>query len=470
MDATGLEFSRISKLFLDRDQILIEEALARRQNYFVTLMCGPDVEQSYTLQLAVLTATNIASRCFPGAVRIALESSLRKSRLLLWPSLELTFEKALARLVGPHALIDQNGYDGFGGAVVFGNADQPNGALRATFDGWIAKVGPASRVPRLPEREYCSVAGVLSAVLAISELFLSFAEINVEASHRITALSLWRPEADVEQPSALGVPVEFLPSELWILGLGHLGNAYLWTVATLPYADSGAVEIFLNDFDRVERENVETGVIFDNNTVGRYKTRVCRDWLEQLGFRTKLVERRFDSTFRCRSDEPRLALCGFDSNPARRDLATAHFLRVIESGLGGTATNFDTISAHTLPHPRKPEELWPDLTKEEEEKRIQQQESIAGQNPAYSRLAQDDCGRYELAGKAIAVPFVGATAASFVIAEAIRLLHGGPTYTDIKLRLGSPGKGTVQTACNYRADDCAGIKFSAAKVLELEGS
>jgi hypothetical protein len=36
--------------------------------------------------------------------------------------------------------------------LLFGNAPVAHGALRLTFDGWIAKVGPARDVPRLPER------------------------------------------------------------------------------------------------------------------------------------------------------------------------------------------------------------------------------------------------------------------------------------------------------------------------------
>ncbi len=49
-------------------------------------------------------------------------------------------------------------------------------------------------------------------------------------------------------------------------------------------------------------------------------------------------------------------------------LATARFERIVESGLGGTADNFDTISLHTFPNPRSPAELWPDLNQEENEK------------------------------------------------------------------------------------------------------
>lgn len=468
MDAASLEFSRISKLFLDRDETSIEEALARRRKYIVTLMCGPDVVRSYTLQLAVLTVANIASRCFPDAVRVVLEPNLRKAPLLLWPSMKLTFEQVLVDFLGPEAVVDHNSHEGIGHVVIFGNAPETSGALRVTFDGWIAKVGPANKVPRLLEREYCSLAGILAAALAVSELFLSFAEISVEASRRVVGLSLWRPDLDIDDPSAVGVRVQFVPRELWVLGLGHLGNAYLWAIATLPYADAGALEVILNDFDKVESENVETGVIFNQTSLGRYKTRVCGEWLEERGFRTKLVERRFDSMFRCRKDEPPLALCGFDSNAARRDLATAEFLRVIESGLGGTANNFDVISAHSLPNPRAADELWPDLTEEEESKRIQQQECVARGNAAYSHLGQNECGRYELAGKAIAVPFVGATAASLVIAETIRLLHDGPAYTDIKLRLGVPSKRVAQTTRNYCVGDYACVKFCDAKTLGVE--
>ena len=106
-------------------------------------------------------------------------------------------------------------------------------------------------------------------------------------------------------------------------------------------------------------------MLFTADTRG-LKTRVCGAWLEERGFHTRLVERRVDARFRRGDDEPGLALCGFDSNPARRGIASAEFLRVIESGLGGTADNFDTISLHTLPNARSAAELWPDASLDEQ--------------------------------------------------------------------------------------------------------
>ena len=43
-------------------------------------------------------------------------------------------------------------------------------------------------------------------------------------------------------------------------------------------------------------------------------------------------------------------------------------------------------------------------------------------------------------GQSVAIPFVGTTAASFVLAETVRLFHEGPAYPDLKLRLATPGE------------------------------
>lgn len=467
MDIPDGRFSRISKLLVDRDETAIEAVLDRRRRYGVTLCCGGDVAQSYTLQVAVLTAANIAIRCFPGAVRIALEHGLTNAPFLPWRSLNWNIGQALSSVAGPAAITDQaTSFDR--STVVFGNANPSGRALRATFDGWIAKVGPGAKVSRLPERGYCSLSGVLAGAFAIAELFLDFAEVSIEATRRVIALSLWRPDLPISDPLAIGVPSEFLPRDFWTLGLGHLGNGYLWAAATLPYADPQSVEIYLNDYDKVEPENVETGLLLTGGDIGHYKTRATGTWLEQRGFRTRLIERPFDENFRRRSTEPGepgLALCGFDSNAARRDLTTAQFLRVVECGLGGTPNNFDTISFHTFPNPRPVAELWPDPSSDEVARTIAHEESMARENPAYVRIGGDECGRYNLAGKAIAVPFVGAIAATLVVAEAIRLFHRGYCYTDIKMSLANIEARTARTNGNYWDEAVAGLAWTRAEAL-----
>ena len=454
-----MKLSRIDKLSVDLKQMGKEESLARRRAFSVGLACGDDVALSYTMQVAVLTAARIACRCFPGAVRVTLGPNLAQAPLLLWPQLKLNFGQALDEILGPGWRADGIARPA-ARTLIFGNAAPVERAVRVTFDGWIAKVGPSDRLGRLAEREYFAVTGILAAALALSEIFLSFAEINIEAGRRIVGMSLWRPYLDVDNAAALGKPAEYLPGDLWTLGLGHLGNAYLWCLAALPYEDPRAVEFLLCDFDRVEPENIETGVIFEALDEDRLKPRACSVWLERRLFRTRLMERRFDGTFRRHAKEPGLALSGFDSNEVRRDLVTAAFSRVIDCGLGGTARNFDTIGFHTWPNPRPADELWPVPTPEEEQERV---ERIVQGNSAYEAIAEDDCGRAELAGKSVAVPFVGAVAASLVVAEAVRMLHDGPAYTDIKLKLGSPMTCFGQTVRNYGAADLEGLRYCTVR-------
>ena len=76
-------FSRISKIFVDRDEEHPEASLTRREQQRVVLVCGPDVARSYTLQLAILSAAMIANRCFPNGVRIVIDKSLEESATLV---------------------------------------------------------------------------------------------------------------------------------------------------------------------------------------------------------------------------------------------------------------------------------------------------------------------------------------------------------------------------------------------------
>ena len=73
-EASNSRASRSSLSIVTRRRV--DEALARRRAYSLTLVCGTDVGRSYVLQLAVMTAVSLANRCFPGAVRIALDRKL----------------------------------------------------------------------------------------------------------------------------------------------------------------------------------------------------------------------------------------------------------------------------------------------------------------------------------------------------------------------------------------------------------
>lgn len=67
--------------------------------------------------------------------------------------------------------------------------------------------------------------------------------------------------------------------------------------------------------------------------------------------------------------------------------------------------------------------------------------------------------------QSVAVPFVGAAASTLVVAEVLRLLHGGPSYASLKLRLAASGGGLNQPVGTYSAQDFVGLTFCEPRQL-----
>ena len=242
-------------------------------------------------------------------------------------------------------------------------------------------------------------------------------------------LSLWHPGADW----LVGDPTEralaFLPSRLWLIGLGNLGQAFAWLLACLPYGDRSKVDLLLQDFDRIAPANESTSLLSFKTDVGRRKSRVVSEWLEARGFSTMLEERRFGDWTKRGPDEPGVALCGVDNAYARSALDKPGFDLVIEAGLGAGPHAFRSISMHSFPASRTAEQIW--------SRDIGRTDSSIENMPAYQALKRDgmdSCGLTQLASRTVGVPFVGLIAATLVVAELLRRLHGG---TALELASGS---------------------------------
>jgi hypothetical protein len=104
-------------------------------------------------------------------------------------------------------------------------------------------------------------------------------------------------------------------------------------VNVTPFAAPEEVKVLLQDFDRAVQGNWTSGLLCDSRSVGRHKTRICSEWLEQRGFETTIVERAFDAATKRTDDEPFIGLCGFDAAEPRTLLEDAGFDLVIECGL-----------------------------------------------------------------------------------------------------------------------------------------
>ena len=222
--------------------------------------------------------------------------------------------------------------------------------------------------------------------------------------------------------TASGPVIERLPAALWLIGLGNLGQAYLWTLGMLPYAAPGAVQLVLQDDDTLAPSNDSTSLLTNRTLMGIRKTRAMADWAELRGFKTTIVERQFKADFRVHRDEPSFALCGVDNELARSSLEDVGFAKVIEAGLGGGTDDFLGFRTHVFPGMRKARDVW---------KQAETNRAIRTDLPAYEKLATsglDQCGLTQLAGRTVGAPFVGAVAAAVVIGETLRLVNGAHGY------------------------------------------
>src|SRR5205823_1509564 len=133
--------------------------------------------------------------------------------------------------------------------------------------------------------------------LAVNEAFSHVRREGGVAGRRAIGMSLWAPSSAEWLKAKPDEPVlRFLPSRLWLIGLGHLGQAYLWGLGLLPFPDPSEVLLVLQDVDRITPSTESTSILTDQAAVGREKTRVMAKWAERRGFVTAIHERLFDES------------------------------------------------------------------------------------------------------------------------------------------------------------------------------
>jgi hypothetical protein len=440
MDASKLgdELNRSVKLAIDSGEAAsLEEAKRIFEGYRLHIGVGADAATSPTIQAALLTAVNVGRRCFLGGVEVV---GCPDAKLLIpWRRCGTILE-AIQDLQGKpcrESSVESP-------LIVIGDFKhryESEFAVRATFDGWCGGVAPLQDEQRLPERQEFTPSGVFAGAIAVSEAFQFIRGRNVHAGRRSVGLSLWRPEAEISWLDShdRGPVVERLPSQLWLIGLGHLGQAYLWTLGFLPYADSRKLSLVLQDFDSLVLANDSTSPLTYRGLLGQKKTRAMADWCEERGFSTRIIERRFNSNFTIDDEDPRVALCGVDNELARAALEEVGFAQVVEAGLGLGTEEYLAFQMHCFPAIKAARDRWAGSSLR------RQVDSITNQ-AAYLHLAAnglDQCGLTTLAGRSVGASFVGAATSALVVAELLRMCMGDRRYEVID--------GSLRSLCHRQA-------------------
>jgi hypothetical protein len=377
-------------------------------------------------QAALLTGVALARRVFLGGVRVSCPGAVP---LKLALPAGKTIGEAVVRLGG--TLTENTGDDPL---VTIGDEPRKRANrfnIRTVFEGWRGGIVPAHSKITMSGGATVPLAAMLSAALAVNESFAFVRTGSTIFGRRPVGLSLWRssPAVDWLEKGSDEPTLRYLPARLWLIGLGHLGQAFLWALGLLDYPTPSGLSLVLQDVDVITPASVSTSVLTDSRLVGRKKTRAVADWCEARGFDTRIVERRFSADFGRQPEEPSIALCGVDNALARQALDQVGFDFIVEAGLGRGYRNYRSMRLHTLPGPRSATAIW---KSEDDVDDVQSR-------PAYEKLLNDGdldrCGITLLAGKAVGAPFVGAVAACLAIAEVLRLLHGGTVHELIDLDL-----------------------------------
>lgn len=412
MNVTEDSLDRVAQAIMVKHNVGYGEARQILGKMRLRLICDASISQSVSMQAALLTAINVGKRAFHGGVFVAMPRHV--GCLLPWPSLQPL--NSIVSMMGGCFVLPEN--DRFTQTVYFGSAPKPvEDSLSVFCSGWRGGVAPAGTIVSIPSQHDFATGGVLAGALAVARGFLRVSGISSRPLETPQGISVWRPDLNWLDPAADGPELESLPKALWMLGLGHLGQAYIWNLGLLPYQSPTDATFLLQDFDTVVEGNYSSQLLCERNNIGRRKTRVCSDWLEARGHKTTMIERAFDENTKRTGDEPFIACCGFDAAKPRRILEAAGFDLIVECALGADTARFDRIILHTFPDARrKPAMIWADDKESEPDQRI-----------IDAFRTKEDCGilAQTLAKKSVSSSFVGAIAGALVTGEILRALNGG---------------------------------------------
>ncbi|HVZ81862.1 MAG TPA: hypothetical protein VHE12_13830 [bacterium] len=399
------ELERLVQIYVESGNGTIAQGKRFYKSLTLEVHLSPNDSATPAGQAAALTAIATAVRCFLGGVELTGDTSQK----LLLPLKFKTVGEAAKALGGRTNIRAQR-------TVIIGSAlrSYPGWTVRAWWDGWVA--GVRAGTDTIPSGKGLNVlSGIAAGNLAVSEAF-QHAIGNPRAGLKARTLSLWNPS----DPTDVGEDRVFLPEALWFLGLGNLGQSYLWSLILLPFNNPSGVRVVLQDFDFVQPPNLGTSILTSKKDFGRRKGALVGDWVLARKFTLARYDRRFDETFHRQDGEPTILISGLDSLKVRKKLGGAGFDFIIDAGLGNSALTYHQFRLNVFYDEFQPEEHFRGQ-EDDENARVQKKLAL----PVYQREltgnAKKDCGVAEIAGASVAAPFVSGLAGAFVISQAIRI-------------------------------------------------
>lgn len=386
--------NRTVKLALDDGRVAsLAEAQALFEGFNLRIVVGSGFSKAPAQEAAMLTLLTAAPKTFLGGVEIV--GAVDERCTLAWFAKRTLAE--VAQEAGARV-----------GTSPSAHAPRPSQAATIHVGDSVLTEGPSFVVslqlsavgfdicphePAHSERTAPVEVGVAAAGAALSEAFAHVYRRSAMAGAR--RLSFRMPGlAAVKRPDA--------PS--WIVGLGHLGQAFLWTLALSRAGDACVVK--LTDFDNVSESSLSTCLMVKDADVGKLKVDVVGDRLSELGFTVQRDPGRLNLDGGPLDSGVGVAIVVVDNIALRRSLDRLKGVRIFEGGIGSGTEGFTRVQLHAFPGPRLARDVWAG-----EDPHASRVVDISA--PAYQALLKqsgDECGTTLLAGRSIATPFVGAFA------------------------------------------------------------
>lgn len=397
--------NRTVKLALDQGKAnSVGEAEALFRTFHVQIVVGSEVANSPALQAALLTLLNAAPRTFHGEVTLVAEVDFELQ--IGWHAGEPIRAVAAEYGVQSSQLFDRP-------SVLLGcNDSRPiahpfaihlacsKSAFTLSPD-WIGQ----------SESNGSPSVGVAAAGAALNECFQFLYFGRVWAGQRVIEFSL--PGLDMSPGSV---------RSLWAIGLGHLGQAVFWTMGLSSDASVPKPLLKLQDYDRVSKSSLSTGLLTRSADVEEFKVDVVAREMRRIGFQCESVPGAVELGKGLQASEE-ACLVAVDDLNFRRQLDKLHGTRVFEAGIGDGPIGFTKCQFHVLPGHRAAADIWA-----EGDPRASKPVQISA--PAYQKLlgeTGDECGTTQLAGRSIATPFVGAFVGAVLYSV---LMAGGSNVMD----------------------------------------
>lgn len=390
--------------------ILFEEANQLLYDSKLVLEADEKLAYSYSLQVAYVTCFNIGNRIFKGGVKCILPENIPNLLQLKGKS----FKDALSILFEINSNIDVSESTP---KLLFGKTPQSNNEVEIICSGWQGGLNFYHSEQFTLDNAPTSIP--LGALLASSYgLFWAFDftfEITNNLQNESFGYSLWDNSLDYNWNESIGEgpnKVKF-PPKIWLVGLGHLGQAYLWTLLHLK----NEFEVLLQDFDKLGLENLGSQILSFENQIGKYKTRICADFLDNADVSNKILEKKFISSDQKDDSlmDYQVLLTGLDSASTRSIIEPSRFKICLDGATNGKLENFDSFTFRNLNLLRKsPHEIW---------NSVEEKTEILHENLFNLVSEKGGCG--VLTNFGISTPFVGLFGASVLISELVKACNNG---------------------------------------------